>query len=159
MARPPDHGSLGRCRSRCGGRIGCAEVAGLPRGLSRARESHQSLREPAPGIAGSSRPEAAPRGHRQTSHRKPGINLGQLLSAEGVGSLLLAATVIGSGVMAERLAGGNVAIALLANTGATVAILAVLIAMLGPISGAHFNPAVSLVEAMRGQLTVRQAVA
>jgi glycerol uptake facilitator-like aquaporin len=55
--------------------------------------------------------------------------------------------------MAERLAGGNVAIALLANTGATVAILATLIALLGPISGAHFNPAVSLIEALRRRLS------
>ena len=77
------------------------------------------------------------------------------LTAEGVGSLLLAATVVGSGVMAERLAGGNVAIALLANTGATVAVLAALIALLAPISGAHFNPAVSLVEALRGRLSWR----
>jgi glycerol uptake facilitator-like aquaporin len=79
--------------------------------------------------------------------------------AEGLGSLLLAATVIGSGIMAERLAGGNLAVALLANTAATVAVLATLIALLGPISGAHFNPAVSLVEALRGKLTVRQTVA
>lgn len=71
------------------------------------------------------------------------------LSAEGLGSLLLAATVIGSGIMGERLAGGNQAIALLANTGATVAVLAVLIALLGPVSGAHFNPAVSLAQALR----------
>lgn len=84
---------------------------------------------------------------------------GRRLLAEGVGSLLLAATVIGSGIMAERLAGGNVAVALLANTGATVTVLAVLIAMLGPISGAHFNPAVSLVEAVRGQLTASEAIA
>jgi len=61
--------------------------------------------------------------------------------------------------MAERLAGGNVAIALLANTGATVAVLATLIAMLGPVSGAHFNPAVSLVQCLRGDLTMRDAVA
>jgi len=74
------------------------------------------------------------------------------LTAEGIGSVLLAATVIGSGVMAERLAGGNTAIALLANTGATVAVLATLIALLGPVSGAHFNPAVSLVQALRGAL-------
>jgi glycerol uptake facilitator-like aquaporin len=72
--------------------------------------------------------------------------------------MLLAATVIGSGVMADRLAGGNLAVALLANTAATVAVLATLIALLGPISGAHFNPAVSLVEALRGKLTLRQTV-
>ena len=72
------------------------------------------------------------------------------LMAEGLGSLLLAATVIGSGVMAEQLADGNLAVALLANTGATVAVLAVLIALLGPISGAHFNPVVSLVIRARG---------
>jgi glycerol uptake facilitator-like aquaporin len=79
------------------------------------------------------------------------------LTAEGLGSALLAATVVGSGIMAERLAGGNLAIALLANTGATVAVLAALIALLGPVSGAHFNPAVSLVEALRGRLTVTDA--
>lgn len=77
------------------------------------------------------------------------MNLKQRLLAEGLGSALLAATVVGSGVMAERLAGGNVAIALLANTVATVAVLATLIALLMPVSGAHFNPAVSLVMALR----------
>jgi glycerol uptake facilitator-like aquaporin len=85
------------------------------------------------------------------------MSLPQRLAAEGVGSLLLAATVIGSGVMAERLAGGNAAVALLANTGATVAVLATLIALLAPISGAHFNPAVSLIEALRGSLPWRDA--
>jgi glycerol uptake facilitator-like aquaporin len=77
------------------------------------------------------------------------------MAAEGIGSLLLAATVVGSGVMADRLAGGNAAIALLANTGATVAGLATLIALLAPVSGAHFNPAVSLVQALRGSLAWR----
>ena len=81
------------------------------------------------------------------------------IAAEGIGSLLLAATVIGSGIMAERLAAGNVAIALIANAGATVAVLATLIALLGPVSGAHFNPAVSLVQALRGALTWRAAAA
>jgi glycerol uptake facilitator-like aquaporin len=81
------------------------------------------------------------------------------LGTEGLGSMLLAATVIGSGIMAEQLAGGNLAVALLANTGATVGVLATLIALFGPISGAHFNPAVSIVQAMRGKLTVRQTVA
>jgi glycerol uptake facilitator-like aquaporin len=78
------------------------------------------------------------------------------LLAEGIGSLLLAATVIGSGIMAERLAGGNLAVALIANTGATVAALATLIALLGPVSSAHFNPAVSLVQALRGVLPRRE---
>jgi glycerol uptake facilitator-like aquaporin len=81
------------------------------------------------------------------------------LVAELLGSVLLAATVIGSGIMAVRLADGNLAVALLANTAATVAVLATLIALLGPISGAHFNPAVSLVQAMRGALTWRRASA
>ena len=85
------------------------------------------------------------------------MTLGRRLAAEGIGSALLAATVVGSGVMAERLAGGNVAIALLANTGATVAVLATLIALLGPVSGAHFNPAVSLVQAVRDELSWRDA--
>jgi glycerol uptake facilitator-like aquaporin len=80
------------------------------------------------------------------------------LFAEAVGSLILAATVIGSGIMAERLAGGNLAVALIANTGATVACLAALIALLGPVSGAHFNPAVSLVQSIRGQLAWREAL-
>lgn len=79
-------------------------------------------------------------------------SLTRRLVAEGLGSALLAATVVGSGIMAERLSGGNVAVALLANTGATVAVLATLIALLGPVSGAHFNPAVSLIEAMRHRL-------
>jgi glycerol uptake facilitator-like aquaporin len=74
------------------------------------------------------------------------------LLAEGLGTLALLAVVIGSGVMAERLAGGNIALALLANTLATVAGLWVLIELLGPVSGAHFNPAVSAVMAWRGEL-------
>jgi glycerol uptake facilitator-like aquaporin len=78
--------------------------------------------------------------------------------AEGLGSLLLSATVIGSGIMAEQLAAGNAAVALLANTGATAAALAVSIAMLGPVSGAHFNPAVTLIETWRGKLGVRDAL-
>jgi glycerol uptake facilitator-like aquaporin len=79
------------------------------------------------------------------------------LAGEGLGSLLLAATVIGSGIMAERLSGGNQGVALLANTAATVAALAVLIALLGPVSGGHFNPAVSAIEALRGRLVWRDA--
>lgn len=71
------------------------------------------------------------------------------LAAEALGTALLVATVIGSGIMAERLSGGNTALALLANTLATGAILVVLISILAPLSGAHFNPVVSLVMALR----------
>lgn len=81
--------------------------------------------------------------------------LPQRLLAELVGSLGLLAIVVGSGIMAERLAGGNTALALLANTLATVAGLVVLIEVFGPISGAHFNPAVSAVMAWRGALARR----
>ena len=76
----------------------------------------------------------------------------QKLLAEGLGTVLLLAVVIGSGIMAEHLSGGNVAMALLANTAATVGGLYVLIEVFGPLSGAHFNPAVSLVMAARGEL-------
>jgi glycerol uptake facilitator-like aquaporin len=72
--------------------------------------------------------------------------------AEALGTALLLAIVIGSGIMGERLAGGNVAVALVVNTLATVGGLYVLIEVFGPISGAHFNPAVSLAMAQRGQL-------
>jgi glycerol uptake facilitator-like aquaporin len=82
----------------------------------------------------------------------PEFDLSRRLAAELLGTWLLVATVVGSGIMAENLAGGNVAIALLGNTIATGAMLVVLIAMLGPISGAHFNPAVSLVFAAMGEL-------
>ena len=82
--------------------------------------------------------------------------IGRRLTAEALGSFFLFAAVIGSGVMAEALAGGNVAVALLGNTMATGAMLFVLITMLGPISGAHFNPAVTLVMAARGDLRWRE---
>ena len=81
------------------------------------------------------------------------------LLAEGLGGLLLSAAVIDSGIMGERLAGGNTAVALLANTGATVGALAVLIALFGPISGAHFNPVVTLAAAARRELDAVQVVA
>lgn len=81
------------------------------------------------------------------------------LAAEAIGALLLSVAVIGSGIMAESLSDGNDAVALLANTGATVAALAVLIALLQPLSGAHFNPAVTLVQALGNALSWRLAAA
>ncbi len=91
----------------------------------------------------------------QSEPARGGISAGHALAAEALGSFLLFATVIGSGIMAERLAGGNVAVALLGNTISTGAMLYVLVGMLGPVSGAHFNPAVSLVMALRGELRWR----
>lgn len=84
---------------------------------------------------------------------------GRKLLGEGVGSLLLFATVVGSGIMAESLSSGNVALALLGNTLATGAILYVLITMLGPVSGAQFNPAVTLVMRLRGDCCWKGAAA
>ena len=85
------------------------------------------------------------------------VSLSRRLFAEWFGTMMLVATVVGSGIMAEQLAGGNVAIALLGNTIATGAILVVLITILGPLSGAHFNPAVSFAFALRGEITPKIA--
>ena len=87
------------------------------------------------------------------------IPLARRVAAEGIGAFFLFACVIGSGIMAAKLSGGNDAIALLGNTLATGAILFVLITMLGPISGAHMNPAVSLVAAARRELRWGDAAA
>jgi len=83
----------------------------------------------------------------------------QRFAAEFIGTAFLLATVVGSGIMAEALAGGNVAIALLGNTIPTGAILVVLITMLGPISGAHFNPAVTLIFWLRKEITTTDSLA
>ena len=98
-----------------------------------------------------SAPSLAPPRHPWSNARR--------LAAEGLGTALLLAIVVGSGIMGERLAGGNDAIALLGNTLATGAGLVVLITMLGPISGAHFNPAVTAVFALRREIGWRLALA
>src|ERR1700758_5357290 len=84
-------------------------------------------------------------------------SLGQRLFSEGLGTAFLLAAVVGSGIMAAKLAGGNGAVALLCNTLPTGAILVVLILIFGPLSGAHFNPAVSLAFALRQSLPWRDA--
>ena len=89
----------------------------------------------------------------------PTFGLPRRIAAEALGTALLLAVVVGSGIMGERLAGGNDAIALLANTLATGAGLAVLITILGPVSGAHFNPAVTLVFLIRREIGARAAAA
>lgn len=84
-------------------------------------------------------------------------NFEKRLSAEFTGTAVLLATVVGSGIMGEALAGGNTAIALLGNTIPTGAILVVLITLFGPVSGAHFNPAVTVVFALRREISVFQS--
>ncbi len=86
------------------------------------------------------------------------VGIGRRLLAETLGSAMLTGTVIGSGILAARLAGGNDAVALLGNTAATAAILFVLITSLGPISGAHFNPAVTLIMALRREVSAVDAL-
>ena len=86
------------------------------------------------------------------------VSTSRQLVAEGIGTMTLLATVIGSGIMAERLAGGNMAVALLGNTIPTGAILYVLITIFGPVSGAHFNPAVTIAFAIRREIEARRAV-
>src|SRR5579859_6439656 len=90
------------------------------------------------------------------SEQMPDFDLSRRLTAETLGTALLVATVIGSGIMAETLT-KDTALALLGNTLPTGAMLVVLITILGPISGAHFNPAVSLVFTLRGELQAREA--
>jgi glycerol uptake facilitator-like aquaporin len=87
------------------------------------------------------------------------LSLARRAAAEGLGTALLLATVVGSGVMGERLSGGNVALALLANTVATGAALVALILAFGPVSGAHFNPAVTLSDAWQRGLAWREVAA
>lgn len=87
------------------------------------------------------------------------MSLAQRLLAEAVGTTALLATVVGSGIMGTQLAAGNDAIALLANAAATAGLLYVAIVVLGPLSGAHFNPAVTLAMRLRGELDTRATLA
>ncbi len=103
--------------------------------------------------------DAAPAGDASLEPPLEAFGLAHRLAAEALGTALLLAIVIGSGIMGERLAGGNVAIALLGNTLATGAGLVVLITVFGPISGAHFNPAVTLAFAVRREIAWPLAIA
>src|SRR3984885_12092567 len=97
-----------------------------------------------------------PRRNRPVAEVRPAYDLSRRLAAEALGTALLVATVVGSGIMAETLT-RDVALALLGNTIATGAMLVVLITVLGPISGAHFNPAVSLIFALKRDLPAGEA--
>src|SRR6478752_3094888 len=87
------------------------------------------------------------------------ISITRRLASEAIGTAFLLATVVGSGIMAENLSGGNIALALLANTVATGAGLVALILTFGPVSGAHFNPAVTIADASQGGLSWREVPA
>src|SRR5581483_1527772 len=120
-----------------------------------ARPAHRHFRGIAVALARSIEPAEQiardrPNGRRWRVRSGMKSSLAQRTAAECLGSALLLAAVVGSGIMAARLAGGNGALALLCNTIPTGAILAVLILTFGPVSGAHFNPAVSIASALRG---------
>jgi len=87
------------------------------------------------------------------------VTLNRKLSAEATGTMLLLSAIVGSGIMGERLSGGNAAIALLANTLATGAMLVAIILAFGPISGAHFNPVVTLALTFKGEMPLREGIA
>jgi glycerol uptake facilitator-like aquaporin len=101
---------------------------------------------------------AATHNDQQSLVNRVALSLGRRLAGEFLGSAVLLAAVVGSGIMGERLSGGNVAIALLANSIATGAVLVCLILALGPISGAHLNPAVSIADALFGGLKPRECI-
>ena len=105
------------------------------------------------------RPRLEPAADASLEPPREAFDLPRRLAAEALGTALLLAIVIGSGIMGERLAGGNVALALLGNTLATGAGLTVLITVFGPLSGAHFNPAVTLAFAIRRELPAAEAAA
>jgi protein-tyrosine-phosphatase len=148
----PSHGHGGGNRLRV---QGC---------LSDAPSAHRPVRflaDPKPRPA---QPAAPPDGNRPHGGRHQGCRTGVMpglprrLFCEGLGTAFLLAAVVGSGIMAQKLAGGNVALALLGNTLPTGAILVVLILIFGPLSGAHFNPAVSIAFALRRELPWPEAV-
>ncbi len=157
MAWETDDSPLENSRSGRRRRIGRERVDGVSNRISSTGESNPSLYPTSTGLLG--QPEAQSRigSDRPIGAADHQLTVLRRLTAEAIGSLLLSATVIGSGVMAARLSAHNDAVALLANTFATVAVLVVLINLLAPISGAHFNPVVSLVQAMCKSMSWREA--
>src|SRR5215510_5607339 len=132
-------------------RLGGGAPGGVPSRPRRDQGPNRGMAPP-PGARGWS--------HRCMTSRAPDPrSLSRRIVAEGTGTALLLAAVVGSGIMGERLAGGNVAVALLANTVATGAALVALILTFGPVSGAHFNPAVTLADASQGGLPWREVPA
>src|SRR3984885_15241650 len=159
VARPTDDGTLGRARPGRGQGHRGRSRAGVQGQLPHAASTHRNFHLIAAALARPTDPARPAWGDRPHDRRgrkggrtdvKP--SLAQRGVAELLGTTFLLAGVVGSGIMAARLAGGNGALALLCNTLPTGAILTVLILTFGPISGAHFNPAVSVALALRGEL-------
>src|SRR6516165_7975102 len=153
MARPTDDGALGRSRSSASDRLACRDRAGVQRHVSHAQSADRNFHLAA--AAGSRQADPAKQAQRDRPQLMPSLLHRGV--AECLGTAFLLAAVVGSGIMAQRLAAGNDALALLCNTLPTGAILTILILTFGSSSGAHFNPAVSVAFALRGEITWRDA--
>src|SRR5215475_4159936 len=159
LARTSCYRPLGHSRSSGSEGHTCRNRVRIRGCLSHAQPAYCRLYRAATSVHRRAQPaKQAPRDRANgrldsQGHRSPLMpTLARRLFAEWLGTAFLLAAVVGSGIMAQKLAGGNVALALLCNTIPTGAILAVLILTFGPISGAHFNPAVSLAFSIRGEL-------
>src|SRR5258707_11271755 len=166
MARPADDGALGHRGSGRGRGQRYREGGRLRHRLPVSEKPHRRVHKPAAAQHRSSLPRHQAARYRPHGRRvirsgegrlMPPFDLSRRLAAEALGTALLVATVVGSGIMAETLT-RDVALALLGNTLPTGAILVVLITILGPISGAHFNPAVSLVFVLKRELSVSEGL-
>src|ERR1700733_15261157 len=153
MAGSADDGPWGHPRPRRSQGQPSRDRAGVQGRLSDAEPAHRPIHGAAAWHARSTQPAS------QAERDRPQVmpSLAQRSVAEGLGTAFLLAGVVGSGIMAAKLAGGSAALALLCNTLPTGAILTVLILTFGPISGAHFNPAVSIAFALRGELPAKTA--
>src|ERR1700733_4651188 len=149
MAGSADDGPWGHPRPRRSQGQPSRDRAGVQGRLSDAEPAHRPIHGVAAWQAGSTQPAS------KAERDRPQVmsSLAQRGVAEGLGTAFLLAGVVGSGIMAAKLAGGNSALALLCNTLPTGAILTVLILTFGPVSGAHFNPAVSIALALRRELS------
>src|SRR5207237_1998464 len=152
MARATDQCSLGRRGPFLVSRNRRSKASRICTGCQYTQAPHRALHQLA------TRKARSPEARKDRQEHRQAMTLARRLAAEALGTAFLLAVVVGSGIMGERLAAGNVAIALLANSIATGCGLWVLITIFGPISGAHFNPAVTLAFATAGEFDWRDVV-